>query len=104
MTPITTDQWTRRAWDFCDNEHEWDDPCLKCQQLADAFRTAIAAARAEERERCAKVVCRFCAMDWPVEDRPGWGFYHFNADGGPDQKCEAAAIRTLASDGPRKGE
>ena len=68
-----------------------DGVCPACQTIADALR----AHANEALERCAKVVCRFCAMDWPVEDRPGWGFYHFNANGGPDQKCEAAAIRSL---------
>lgn len=27
----------KRAWDFCRNEHHWDDQCYDCDMLADAF-------------------------------------------------------------------
>lgn len=63
-----------------------------CKSLADNI---IAAARRKERKRCMAAQCCFCAMGWKAEDKPGWGYYHFNADGGPDQKCAAAAIRAL---------
>lgn len=63
MSPKERKRWERRAWDFCESEHAWEHQCITCQQLAEAFHSAIA----EEREACAKV-----AESWqPTGSHPG---------------------------------
>lgn len=37
-------KFLRRAWDFCRNEHHWDDQCHSCDMLADAFEQVEAEA------------------------------------------------------------
>ena len=50
----------KRAWDFCAGEHPWEDSCIRCQGLADAFlkweADAVAQAVREERGRCLRIL------------------------------------------------
>src|SRR3972149_305622 len=73
--------------------------CGYCAEALLVLRAVRAEAWEEQHKRCMAIQCRFCAMEWEAHDQPGWGWYHFNADGGPDQKCEAAAIRALGAGG-----
>ena len=45
----------RLAWDFCVDEHHWDDPCPHCIGVAQAIEKFAAEAVRAEREACAKV-------------------------------------------------
>ena len=51
MTDAALERAERRAWDFCAEEHGWQQPCIRCQSLADAFLKWEAAALRERDER-----------------------------------------------------
>lgn len=31
--------------------------------------------------------CIYCKLNFPLQYLPGWGWFHFNPDGGPDLRC-----------------
>ncbi len=31
--------------------------------------------------------CRYCKLNYPLQYWSGWGWFHFNTDGGPDLRC-----------------
>lgn len=44
----------------------------------------------EEEE---KSICHYCKLNFPLEYFPGWGWFHFNSDGGPDIRCEDPEVQ-----------
>ena len=54
-------EWANKfAWDFCRNEHHWNDPCYECRCMTDALMARVIALRdaalAEQREASAGII------------------------------------------------
>jgi hypothetical protein len=43
------------AWDYCINEHGWDDPCGTCVGIAQSIAAEVERAVREENEACAQI-------------------------------------------------
>jgi hypothetical protein len=39
------------------------------------------------KEKVEEVECHYCKINFPLQYHPGWGWFHFNTDGGPDIIC-----------------
>jgi hypothetical protein len=56
------------------------------------------AARADEREACAKAVCPFCKSGWPITSPGVHSWVNFDGSPGPSADCKAAALRGADKD------
>lgn len=75
---VTFEQW----WNTSKyTQVVYSDSSVK-QVAVDAWNAAVASENVLSKQ------CRQCDLGMPLEYHAGYGWYHSNSDGGPDQECK----------------